>query len=305
VAVVRCVEHCLRAANDRIDRGAGTVWAGDTSPGVHGGATYVRRVFSEQSFEQARLLFAGTCQRVRITPFAEGVPCSVHGLVLPDGVAVFRPVELITLREPETGRFVYAGTATFWDPPPAARDELRSLARAIGEGLRDRAGFRGPFTVDAILGRDGVVATEINPRMGAGFQHLTAACSDLPLGPLALAAQHGEDLDYRCDALEALVLERADAQRSGSGRLWQPSPPGGTSRLDLVRDGGGYRRAGAEDAADLELHVGASGSGRFLFLVPSDRAPRREPFALDVLRAFRRIDEELGTGIGPLEAPDC
>ena len=49
-------------------------------------------------------------------PFLEGVPCSIHGLVLPDGTAVFRPVELAILRGPDR-RFVYGGLGTTWDPP--------------------------------------------------------------------------------------------------------------------------------------------------------------------------------------------
>ena len=52
--------------------------------------------------------------RVRVMPFLEGVPCSVHGIVLPDGTAALRPVELVTLRRGTD--LVYAGCATFWDP---------------------------------------------------------------------------------------------------------------------------------------------------------------------------------------------
>ena len=32
-------------------------------------------------------------------PFLDGVPCSIHGLVLPDGTAAFRPVEISILRD--------------------------------------------------------------------------------------------------------------------------------------------------------------------------------------------------------------
>ena len=149
-------------------------------------------------------------------PFVEGVPCSIHGLVFPEGVAVFRPVELITLRRCVDGQFVYAGTATFWDPEPEARERMRVLARRVGRCLRDRVGFGGAFTLDGVLAGTEFVPTELNARMGAGFQHLMDALPELPLGPLALAAQHGERLDYRPGALEALVLEAADARRSGS-----------------------------------------------------------------------------------------
>ena len=52
-------------------------------------------------------------------PFLEGIPCSIHGVVFPDGVATFRPVEMVTLRRPGSNRLHYAGAATFWDPPAA------------------------------------------------------------------------------------------------------------------------------------------------------------------------------------------
>jgi hypothetical protein len=53
--------------------------------------------------------------------FVEGVPCSIHGFVVDDGVAAFRPVELVTLRAPRAAR---AATALL-----RLRDILRSLAR--------------------------------------------------------------------------------------------------------------------------------------------------------------------------------
>ena len=44
--------------------------------------------------------FAAHCDRVRVLPFLDGVPCSIHGIVLPEGTAVFRPVEIAILRGP-------------------------------------------------------------------------------------------------------------------------------------------------------------------------------------------------------------
>ena len=35
-------------------------------------------------------------------PFLDGVPCSIHGMVLPDGTAALRPVEIAMLRDPAT-----------------------------------------------------------------------------------------------------------------------------------------------------------------------------------------------------------
>ena len=35
--------------------------------------------------------FLTRCDRVRVMPFLDGVPCSIHGLVLPDGTAAVPP----------------------------------------------------------------------------------------------------------------------------------------------------------------------------------------------------------------------
>ena len=87
LAITRADPRCLRAAHARLDRGAGTVWAGDLGPGLHGGGSFVRWVYDEATAEEACELLAPVCERARIMPFVEGVPCSVHGLVAPETAA--------------------------------------------------------------------------------------------------------------------------------------------------------------------------------------------------------------------------
>ena len=82
--------------------------------------------------------------RVRIMPFLEGIATSIHGIVLPDGVVALRPVEMVTLRRGHELR--YSGCATFWDPPDEVREEMRDVARRVGERLRTEVDFRGAFT---------------------------------------------------------------------------------------------------------------------------------------------------------------
>ncbi len=307
LAVVRAERDALHAAHARLDRGAGTVWSGDTLPGVHGGATFVRRVNSPDAEREASAFLARHCARVRVMPFVEGVPCSVHGLVLPGGVAVFRPVEMVTLRRPGTSEFVYAGTGTYWDPPPADREAMRALARRVGLGLRETVGYRGVFTLDGVLGADGFVPTELNPRIGAGFLHLMAACPELSLGPLALAVQHGESLDLDADDLERRVLAAADARRSGSGRIALPRTPAraGAESCPLVRDSGGFRPARSGESVDGTIRVGPSNIGSWLHFWPGGERPPGAPLAPDVVRAFAAADARFGTGIGALEAARC
>ena len=146
--VVPAEGAALRAAARRLDRGAGTAWAGDARQGFHGGAFCLRWVRGEEDAAEAAAFLAARCDRVRVMPFLEGIPCSIHGVVFPEGVASFRPVEMVTLRRPGSNRLRYAGAATFWDPPAADREVMRDLARRVGAGLRDRVGYRGAFTVD-------------------------------------------------------------------------------------------------------------------------------------------------------------
>jgi hypothetical protein len=307
VAIARAQDACLGAAHARLDRGAGTVFAGDSGPGVHGGASFVRRVYSDETLAEACSLLTPRCRHVRVMPFVEGVPCSVHGLVFPEDVAVFRPVELITLRRPGSGEFVYAGTGSYWDPPDAAREEMRGIARRVGEGLRHEVAYRGPFTLDGVLGADGFVPTEVNPRFGAGFGHLTAACPELPLGPLALAVQAGEPLDYRPADLERRVLEASDARRSGSGRISLTGRLEGPRRLRLARAaGGGYRAAAGGEQGCATLVVGPSNVGGYVRFQPEPASLR--PGALlapEVVAAFAAADAIEGADIGALEACRC
>ena len=75
----------LRAAAGRLDRGAGTAWAGDARQGFHGGAFGLRWVRGEEDVAEAVAFLAARCDRVRVMPFLEGIPCSIHGVVFPAG----------------------------------------------------------------------------------------------------------------------------------------------------------------------------------------------------------------------------
>ena len=301
-AIVRAEPDVLRAAAARLDRGAGTVWAGDATPGVHGGAVFVRWVRGAGTAAEATAFFARHCERVRVMPFVEGVPCSIHGIVFGDGVAVFRPIEMLTLRRPDDGRFAYASSASYWDPPPAERERMRALARRVGEGLRAHVAYRGAFTLDGVLGESGFVPTELNPRIGAAFRHLCGRLRELPLYPLALAAQEGEDLDYCPEGLERVVLDAADAARSGGARMMVSRSWPDPVSLDVVACADGYRAARGGESPDGVLRVGSSPAGGSVVFEPTPEAvPVGPSFAGRAAGALALADAELGAGIGPLE----
>jgi hypothetical protein len=290
----------LRAAAGRLDRGMGTVWAGDAREGANGGAVYLRWVQPEGDSAEAERFFGSHCDRVRVMPFLEGIPCSIHGVVFPDGVAAFRPIEMITLRG--ESQLLYAGTASFWDPAPRDREEMRSIARRTGEALRTHVGYRGPFTVDGVMTETGFLPTELNARFGAGLRTMRQG-SDFPLIAILLAAQAGERLDFRSEMLEAAVVEAADQRRGGGGWMAVPKRRDETETQAIVEADRGYRATREGEQPDAFLSVGPGPIGGFLMFGPDPaRTPIGPSLAPRAVQAFRLADELYGTGIGPVEA---
>ena len=297
--VVPAEAAALRAAAGRPDRGAGTAWAADARQGFNGGAWGLRWVRSDQDAAEAVAFLAARCDRVRVMPFLEGIPCSIHGMVFPGEVATFRPVELVTLRQPGSNRLRYAGAATFWDPPAADREVMRDLARRVGAGLRERVGYRGAFTVDGVLTAQGFLPTELNPRLGAGLSMMTRDLPDLPVGLLHWALIEGEPLAFGAGELESQVLATADRRRAGGAWTVTERPTEGTSDLPVVLRGGTCRPAGADEPTDGLLSFGPSGVGGFVRLaLDPDRIPVGPPVAPLAVAAFALADKRFGAGIG-------
>jgi hypothetical protein len=302
-AVVAVDASALGRASAALDRGAGAVWAGDAREGVHGGGIFLRWVRTPEGAEEARAFFAARCDRVRVMPFLEGIPCSIHGLVFPDTVAAFRPVEMVTLRPLAGNRLRYAGAATFWDPPEADRVYMRETARRVGQALRERIGFRGAFTIDGVMTEEGFLPTELNPRFGAGLGVLGRSVPDLPLALLAWAVMEGERLDYQPGALEHLVVEAADARRTGGGGTVVETARGRTEEHRLVAAENGYRSAQEQEQADAVLALGPSAVGGYVRFTPDpQRTPVGPSIAGRVVEGFAFADREFGAGIGPLKA---
>jgi hypothetical protein len=297
-------EPLLRAFR-RLDRGSGCVVAGDCKSGTMGGAELTRRLRAESEAGEMLETFAPECDRVRVMPFLEGVPCSIHGIVLPDFVVVLRPVELVVLRRPDSSQFVYAGVSTYWDPPDRERTAMRALARGVGEQLRERIGYRGAFTIDGVLSDSGFLPTELNPRFGAGLAPIGAAIPKLPLVPLVLAISQGERLDYQGERLERALVEAADAQRSGRGSLPLRVERSETEFLQVITLDGAPRMAAEGEPGDGVFMLGPGPMGCFFSYSPVTGAlPPGTFLAPHVVEAFGLADREFGTGIGPVVAAE-
>ena len=163
----------LAAATRELAGPLGAVWSGDTKEGFNGGGDYVRWVRDEADQARALAYFLPRCDRVRVMPFLDGVPCSIHGLVLPDGTAAFRPVEISILRDEAARTFTYGGLSTFWDAPPADREAMRDSARRVGEHLRAAYDYRGRLRHRRRADRRRLPADRAQLAMSAGFTQVT------------------------------------------------------------------------------------------------------------------------------------
>ena len=299
--VVAADHQALKSAAAELDRGLGTVWAADARDGTHGGGLGLRWVRHGEDGRASFESLGRMANQVRVMPFLEGISASIHGIVFPDSVAVFRPVEMVVLR-PRTGdRLHYAGCATAFDPRPDDRRAMRDLAYRVGTALRETVGYRGPFGIDGILAEEGYLPTELNTRAGAAMGPLAHGVG-VPLAPLCLAVVAGEPLHYRPDFLEQAIVQSADAHRTCAG--WSVTPLGIEENrvLDIVLDGAEYResRPGEEPHGTLQAGPGAVG-GFIRFALRPERIGRGPSAAPEVVRAFRFSDRVLGTDFGEFE----
>ena len=291
----------LQAAAERLDRGMGTAWAGDAREGFNGGAEYVRWIRQSEDCEEASEFFASHCDRVRVMPFLEGIPCSIHGMVFPDTVLAMRPCEMITLRPPVGNRLRYGGAATFWDPPDDDRRAMREVARLVGRHLAELVRFRGGFTVDGVLTVEGFRPTELNTRLGAGTRGVFAGLGDLPMGMIQRALVEGEPLDYRPRELEDLIVESADRSRGGGALAVVPESVEETVTEYVQYSDSAYRATDDLEAADAKLLYGPSAVGGFVqFLPEPGKTPAGPSLGPRAVAALSLADEIWNTGIGPL-----
>ena len=287
----------------RLDHGSGTVWAADATGGWHGGAELLRWVRTPDDVEGVRAELSEHGRTVRVMPFLEGVPCSIHGIVHPDDVLALRPVEQVSFRRPGQPRFWYAGCATFYDPPDPVRDAMREAARRVGAHLRATVSYRGAFSIDGVVTADGFLPTELNPRSGAGVNTMLRPLPEIPFQLLLDALVGGIDLRYDPGDLEALVVAEADAHRAGG--TWHPTAirPRDVSAAPAVGGAGGWAWADDGQAADGLVTAGESGVGGFVRLAADgDRTPVGPSFGPAAAAFWAFADRELGTDTGPLVA---
>jgi hypothetical protein len=301
--IVAADASALRHAAQRLDRGDGTVWAADATRGWHGGAEGTRWVRNAPDAEEAFAILLARAEQVRVMPFIEGIPCSAMGMVFPSGVAALRPVENVVLRAPEAPVFRYGGVTSWWDPPAADREAMMAAVRRVGRVLVDRWSYRGAFTVDGILGADGFVPTELNPRTGASAIQFQRAAPNVPLEMLNRILIAGLPCDVHPEAFEAEIGPVLDAHRVGGSWIEATVAGRSTEHHELRWGQRGFRRAMHGATPDASLVTGPGvGRGRIEFRPSSSLVPSGASVAPFAIEAFRWADEVLGTQIGPLTA---
>jgi biotin carboxylase len=293
----------LRSAASAMDAGEGTAWVADNRQGWHGGASGLRWVRTDEQAAAAAAFMAGRADHVRVMPFLDGVPCSIHGIVLPDSTRALRPCEMVVLRRPGRSELCYAGMASTWDPPADDRELLRAYARQVGDHLRAAVGYRGAFSIDGVMTADGFRPTELNPRFGAALGLLDAGV-EVPLYLLHLALVEGVVADWRGADLEHRIVTAADATREIRCHVVVERSVGDHT-IGLRREGRGMSVTDGRHA-EVTIHGGPAAIGGFVGLsVAPGVVPIGRTAAPLVARALTWADEHLDLGLGPLEAaPD-
>lgn len=297
--VVPVFDGALREAAAELDEGQGTVWVADNRLGWHGGAQYLRWVRGPEAIGEAIRFFDAAAHRVRIMPFLDGIPCSIHGIVFGDHVAALRPCEMVVLRRPGSPELHYAGPATSWEPRVEDRQDMRAIARRVGAHLDRAVGYRGVFTVDGVMTADGFRPTELNPRFGAAINVL-ARSTGLPLYLLHLAIIERPDLDWRPRELEEHILEAADASPLAQAGLVIDTEVDHPRELGFVEHDGELVPADG-DEPEVTLQLGPSPSGAYLRVVLPHH-PGGAPAAPAVVRALHAARAHLDLDIPDVAA---
>ncbi len=298
--VVPVCEPSLEAAHRSLDAGSGTVWAADNSQGWHGGAAGTRWV--RQDLAGALAWAADRAKRVRVMPFLEGIPCSIHGMVLPDGVVVLRPLEMMVLRN-EADAFVYARAASGWRPPQAEAAAMRSAARRVGAHLRHTVDYRGVFTIDGVLTHQGFRPTELNPRFGAALDLLLSDQPGLHPYLLHLCIADGAEPRVPATEVEGWLMDVAEKSRAATAFALLKHRPATEREATLVLAPSGWRVARADEPADAHARLGPSvGGGIVIVHLQKHAVPDGPPAAPVVVSLLAHLDAAWGLGLGRLRS---
>lgn len=203
----------LQHAFHNMNHGQGVVISGDAKSGFHGGASRTRWAKTEQQLELILNELLLECEEARVMPLLEGVSCSMHGWVFPNGEYIsLHPCEMLVSYSEQETKFEYHGASSYWRPSPTLEQEMREAVEKSAELLSKKYNYRGVFTVDGIATDKGFFPSELNPRFGGALSRLGSALPELPLLSMHYASIEGYDLGISPRELKELIISIAEAK---------------------------------------------------------------------------------------------
>lgn len=252
-------------AYHQVDQGSGVVIAGDNRSGVHGGASYTRWA---KSLEQLELIISDLsqkCDQARVMPYLEGVPCSMHGWVFPNGEQIsLIPCEMLVAESERATFFDYHGAATNWRPRDEITEQMTHAVRRAASYLASHYQYRGAFTIDGVATHEGFYPTELNPRFGGALSRVSAALPDLPLLTMHCATVEGYDLGISPKELSDLLISGATAKPVIRGMIQLDQACSSPQALYFKRRGEGWELCDEADQPDARANWGVATRGSLI-----------------------------------------
>lgn len=264
------------------DLGSGTVWVGDNKNGWHGGAKMLRWVRDRKDAELAFDFFVASCDVIRVMPFMDGIPCSIHGWVFKHKTIGLRPCEMLIFQREGISQLTYSGASTNWKPTETHRKEMVESVVKVGDHLRDTVGYRGSFTMDGVMTVQGFMPTELNPRFGGALNRMSASLRNLPLYLMHLCTVEDPDISIDPMSFRRLIVDAAEQNPIIRGMYLLEGLYGlDSDECTVVRNEvGQWQEADETSTNPCTIRLGAATAGTFIFVdVPEGHVPLGESAA--------------------------
>lgn len=280
---VRLTMDDLCKAYSQLNQGSGVVIAGDSKSGFHGGASRTRWARSTEHLGLILIDLLKECDRARVMPYLEGVSCSMHGWVFPNGEIVsLRPCEMLVSHSERETYFDYHGAASYWRPNETIHQEMRQAVESTAALLHSDYQYRGAFTVDGVATAEGFYPTELNPRFGGALGRMSAALPQLPLLTMHYASVEGHDVGLSPMELRELVIKAAEAKPIVRGMIELEITCQEPLSFFYQREGDLWRECEESEAHIAQAKWGKAirGSLIFLYLQPESLTPYQPTIGL-------------------------
>lgn len=283
----------IHHAYTELNRGSGVVIAGDSEAGFHGGAARTRWANTSDQLLEIIADLSQECSAARVMPYLDGVSCSMHGWVFPNGEVIsLKPCEMLISRSQRDTHFDYHGAAIHWRPSEEIHQQMSDAVIRAGELLTSRYQYRGVFTIDGIATAEGFYPTELNPRFGGALGRMSAALPDLPILVMHCATIEGYSLGVTPSELRELIISAADERSVVRGmiELDEPCTQPQSAYFKQTRDHAWVRCGEHEDYhARVNWGVALKGSLVFVNLKPEifERGEETGPTLCSLLMAAK------------------